>query len=144
MKVVGASVPITTHPGRLLGVLALGGAAYALLQSLVVPALPTLQEDLHTSPTGVTWIFTAYLLARLGRDADRRPPRRHVRQEAHARDRARRASPSARSSRRSSSTLALMIAARVIQGLGGAIFPLAFGIIRDEFPPRARRRRDRR
>ena len=27
-----------------------------------------------------------------------------------------------------------MIVARVIQGLGGAIFPLAFGIIRDEFP----------
>ena len=27
-----------------------------------------------------------------------------------------------------------MIAARVLQGLGGAVFPLAFGIIRDEFP----------
>ena len=27
-----------------------------------------------------------------------------------------------------------MIAARTIQGLGGAIFPLSFGIIRDEFP----------
>ena len=27
-----------------------------------------------------------------------------------------------------------MIAARTIQGLGGAIFPLAFGIVRDEFP----------
>ena len=27
-----------------------------------------------------------------------------------------------------------MIVARVIQGVGGAIFPLAFGIIRDEFP----------
>jgi len=32
------------------------------------------------------------------------------------------------------SSLPLMIAARTIQGLGGAIFPLAFGIIRDEFP----------
>ena len=31
-------------------------------------------------------------------------------------------------------TLPVMIIARVIQGLGGAIFPLAFGIIRDEFP----------
>ena len=27
-----------------------------------------------------------------------------------------------------------MLGARTIQGLGGAIFPLAFGIIRDEFP----------
>ena len=49
--------------GLVLGVLALGGAAYALLQSLVVPALPVLQHDLHTSTSGVTWIFTAYLLA---------------------------------------------------------------------------------
>ena len=32
------------------------------------------------------------------------------------------------------SSIAVMIAARVLQGLGGAVFPLAFGIIRDEFP----------
>ena len=31
-------------------------------------------------------------------------------------------------------TLPLMIAARTVQGLGGAIFPLAFGIVRDELP----------
>ncbi len=31
-------------------------------------------------------------------------------------------------------TLPVMIGARAIQGLGGAIFPLAFGIVRDEFP----------
>ena len=51
------------RPGLILGVLALGGAAYALLQSLVVPALPVLQHDLHTSPSGVAWVFTSYLLA---------------------------------------------------------------------------------
>ena len=33
-----------------------------------------------------------------------------------------------------SSSLALMIVGRVIQGAAGGIFPLAFGIIRDEFP----------
>src|SRR5206468_669418 len=33
-----------------------------------------------------------------------------------------------------SSSLALLIVARTIQGAGGGIFPLAFGIIRDEFP----------
>jgi len=32
------------------------------------------------------------------------------------------------------SSIETLIAARVIQGLGGAVFPLAFGIIRDEFP----------
>ena len=43
--------------------LSLGGGAYALLQSLVVPALPVLQHDLHTSTSGVAWVFTSYLLA---------------------------------------------------------------------------------
>src|SRR5947207_7543897 len=31
-------------------------------------------------------------------------------------------------------SIVVMIVARVIQGAGGAIFPLAFAIIRDEFP----------
>ena len=31
-------------------------------------------------------------------------------------------------------SIELMILARVIQGIGGAVLPLAFGIIRDEFP----------
>ena len=31
-------------------------------------------------------------------------------------------------------TLAVMLVGRVIQGAAGGIFPLAFGIIRDEFP----------
>src|SRR3984893_10123771 len=34
-----------------------------------------------------------------------------------------------------SNSLPLLIAARVIQGTGGGIFPLAFAIARDEFPP---------
>jgi EmrB/QacA subfamily drug resistance transporter len=33
-----------------------------------------------------------------------------------------------------SSSLEMLIAGRAVQGAGGAIFPLAFGIIRDEFP----------
>src|SRR5262245_42355548 len=49
--------------GLVLGVLALGGCAYALLQSLVVPALTVLQSDLHATSSGVAWIFTSYLLA---------------------------------------------------------------------------------
>jgi MFS family permease len=30
--------------------------------------------------------------------------------------------------------IGVLIVARVIQGLGGAVFPVSFGIIRDEFP----------
>jgi EmrB/QacA subfamily drug resistance transporter len=121
------------RPPLILGVLALGGAAYALLQSLVVPALPVLQHDLHTSTSGVTWVFTSYLLAAsvatpiAGRLGDMYGKKRVL--------------VVALSGLAAGSLLAavvtalpLMIVARTIQGLGGAIFPLAFGIIRDVFP----------
>jgi MFS family permease len=36
--------------------------AYALMQTFLIPALPVLQEDLHTSATWVTWTVTSYLL----------------------------------------------------------------------------------
>jgi len=44
-------------------VLATGVMAYALLQSLVIPVLPTISRDLHTSQSTVTWVLTAYLLS---------------------------------------------------------------------------------
>ena len=127
------SRPATRH-GLVLGVLALGGAAYALLQSLVVPALTVLQQDLNASTSGVAWIFTAYLLAAsvvtpiAGRLGDIFGKKRVLVVAL--------AGLAAGSLMAAVvSTLSLMIVARVIQGLGGAIFPLAFGIIRDEFPP---------
>ena len=52
-----------THPTLILAVLALAGLSYAVLSSSVVPALPTMQRELHTSETDVTWLLTAYLLA---------------------------------------------------------------------------------
>jgi EmrB/QacA subfamily drug resistance transporter len=122
-----------SRPPLILGVLALGGAAYALLQSLVVPALPVLQHDLHTSTSGVTWVFTSYLLAAsvatpiAGRLGDMYGKKRVLVVTL---------SGLAAGSLLAAvvTALPLMIVARTIQGLGGAIFPLAFGIIRDEFP----------
>ena len=34
-----------------------------MLSSAVIPALPTLQHDLHASETGVTWLLTGFLLS---------------------------------------------------------------------------------
>ena len=44
-------------------VLALAAATFAVLQSLVAPALPEIQRDLNASATSATWILTAYLLS---------------------------------------------------------------------------------
>src|ERR1700710_1991690 len=44
-------------------VLISGVMAYALLQSLVIPAIPTIQKDLHTTQAATTWLITAYLLS---------------------------------------------------------------------------------
>jgi predicted MFS family arabinose efflux permease len=46
-----------------LATLALGGVAFALLQSLVAPALPEIQRSLHTTESAVSWVLTAYLLS---------------------------------------------------------------------------------
>lgn len=51
------------HYGVTFAVLALGGLVFALLQSMVAPALPEIQAELDTSTTAVTWILTGYLLS---------------------------------------------------------------------------------
>ena len=51
------------HPTLILLVLSLAGLSYAILSSAVIPALPTLEHDLHTSETGVTWLLTGFLLS---------------------------------------------------------------------------------
>src|ERR1700679_3137784 len=55
--------PPRAHYRATFTVLAAATAAYALLQSLVIPVLPTIQAGLHTSQNTVTWVLTAYLLS---------------------------------------------------------------------------------
>jgi MFS family permease len=122
-----------THPTLILAVLSLGGLAYAMLSSSVVPALPTLQHALHTSETGVTWLLTAYLLsasvgtAILGRLGDMYGKERLLLVTLVI-------LAAGTLLAAVSSSLGVMILARFIQGASGGIFPLAFGIVRDEFP----------
>ena len=51
------------HYNVTFALLAMAAVAYALLQSLVAPALLQIQHDLDTTTTGAAWILTAYLLA---------------------------------------------------------------------------------
>src|SRR5436305_7585711 len=50
------------HYNVTLAILTLSGTAFALQQTMVIPALPTLQRDLHTTTTWVTWVLTVFLL----------------------------------------------------------------------------------
>ena len=121
------------NPNLTFAVLALGGISYALMQSLVAPAIPDIQHALHTSESSVSWVLTSYLLSAsvatplIGRLGDMYGKQRLlvivlalllVGTVIAA----------------LASSLALMLVGRVIQGAAGGIFPLAFGIIRDEFP----------
>jgi MFS family permease len=50
------------HYNVTLAILTLAGIAFALQQTMVIPALPTLQRELHTTTTWVTWVLTVFLL----------------------------------------------------------------------------------
>jgi MFS family permease len=107
--------------------------AYALLQSLVVPALPTIQADLHTTQNATTWLITGYLLSAsvctpiLGRIGDVFGKERMLVVTLGALG-------AGTALAAVSNSIGLLIIARLIQGAGGGVLPLAFGIIRDEFP----------
>ena len=125
--------PRRTSVNASFAVLATGVMAYALLQSLVIPVLPTISHDLHTSQSTVTWVLTAYLLSAsvftpiVGRLGDMWGKERMLVATLAALAVGCVLSAVATS-------IGLMIAGRVIQGAGGGLMPLSFGIIRDEFP----------
>ena len=116
-------------------VLAVGVCSYSLLQSMTVPALPRIQQELNTNQSTAAWVLTAFLLAASvatpigGRLGDSFGKRRMLVVSLCA------LSVGAVVAALATS-IEVMIAARVVQGLGGGALPLAFGIIRDELPPR--------
>src|SRR4051794_774863 len=125
--------PDRQHPMLTLAVLATAGLAFALLQSLVAPALPEIQKDLGISETTATWILTSYLISAsvatpiFGRLGDMYGKERLLLVAIGVMGAGTVVSAMAASA-------GPLILGRVIQGAGGGIFPLAFGIIRDEFP----------
>jgi EmrB/QacA subfamily drug resistance transporter len=132
----GPDAPATPRQSHnvTLAVLAVAGLSYALAQTMIAPALPDVGRELHASPTATAWVLTAFLLSGsvatpvLGRFGDMFGKQRVlvwllglfaagslIAAVSHS--------------------LPLLILGRVVQGAAGAVFPLAFGIVRDEFPP---------
>lgn len=122
------------HPNRTLFILALGALAYALAQTLIVPAIPVIQEDTGVSQETATWMLTAFLLSScvatplIGRLGDMIGKEKVLLWSL--------ATFGAGSliCALGSHSIELLIAGRIVQGGAGALFPLCFGIIRDEFP----------
>ena len=100
---------------------------------MVAPALPEIQHELGATPTQVTWVLTVYLLSAsiatpiLGRLGDMFGKERMLVVVLGL-------FAAGSLICALSSSLELLIAGRAVQGAAGAVFPLAFGIIRDEFP----------
>jgi MFS family permease len=123
------------HYGATFVVLATAALAFSLLQSLIIPAIPKLEHTLHTGTSGANWLLTGYLLSSaiatpiLGRMGDIIGKDKMIVVVLITLSVGVVISGLA-------TTLPIMLIGRVVQGAGGAVFPLAFGIIRDEFPSR--------
>lgn len=121
--------------GITFAVLAISVSSFALLQSLIVPVLARIQVEYDTDQATVTWVLTAYLLSAsictplLGRVGDAIGKKRVLVLTLGALSLGSLAAALAPS-------IGWLIAARVLQGAGGGVLPLSFGIIRDEFQDR--------
>jgi len=122
------------RPRRVVASLTLAALAYAVMQMMVVPALPAIQRDLGASPDAVAWLISAFLISTavstplLGRLGDRLGKGRVLILALAIFTLGSLLGALADS-------LGTLIAARVLQGCGGAVFPLAYGLARDTLPP---------
>jgi EmrB/QacA subfamily drug resistance transporter len=126
--------PERQHHNITLAVLTLAGIAFALQQTMILPALPELQREFDTTTSWATWLLTGFLLSAsvltplLGKLGDQ-----------HGKERLLLISLGVFFVGSVAAIFApnvwVLIACRIVQGAGGAVFPLSFSIIKDEFPP---------
>src|SRR6266540_5741638 len=113
------------HTTRTLLILGTAALAFALAQTTLIPALPDLMRGLNTNESGVTWTLTAYLVAAavftplVGRLGDMFGKRRLLVIALLAF-----AAGSVIAA--ISASLWVVGTGRVVQGVGGGIFPLCF------------------
>jgi EmrB/QacA subfamily drug resistance transporter len=117
----------------IIAYLSLGGLSFAVLQSLVAPALGTIGQDLGVSTSDASWVLTAYLLSasvltpilgRLGDMVGKRKVLIVVLSLLLVGAVLAAIAPN----------LTVLIIGRVLQGAAGAVMPLSIGIVRDELP----------
>jgi len=124
----------TVPPGLLVATLSVVALTVAVLQTAVVPILRVMAEQLHASTVEISWAVTANLLAAaattplIGRLADLYTKKRVLLVVL--------AVVLAGSVLAATTTsLALLILARVLQGVSFALYPIGVSILREELPP---------
>jgi MFS family permease len=119
------------RPGLLILTLGLVALTVAVLQTAVVPVLGIIADQLHTSPVAVSWAVTANLLAAaastplIGRLADLHN-KKHVLLGVLV------IVLIGSILAATTSSLALLIVGRVLQGVSYALYPICVAILRDE------------
>ena len=119
----------TRRPGLVTLALSAVVLAFSLMQTLVVPALPTIGRDLGTGSQGTGWILTAFLLAGavlapvVGNLGDRVGHRKVLLGTVGVFVLATLLAAAA-------PNLAVLLGARVLQGVSTATFPLALALAR--------------
>jgi EmrB/QacA subfamily drug resistance transporter len=120
-------------PGRTLLVLGVGLLGFVLAQTSIVPALGEMQRAFGASASDITWMVTAYLLvASIATPIFGRLGDMFGKQRLLAISMGCFAIGSVVCTL--ADALGPMIVGRGLQGLGGGVFPLCFGVVRDEFP----------
>ncbi|MDT5108328.1 MAG: hypothetical protein QOE20_218 [Mycobacterium sp.] len=126
---------VATHarPRLLIVALSFVALTVAVLQTAVVPVLGIIAHQLHASPVAVSWAVTANLLAAaaatplIGRLADLHN-KKHVLLGVLA------VVLVGSLLAAMTASLALLIVARVLQGVSYALYPICVAILRDELP----------
>jgi EmrB/QacA subfamily drug resistance transporter len=122
------------HYNVTLAVLILAGVAFALQQTMVIPALPILQREFDTTAAWSAWLLTGFLLS-----ASVATPLFGKLGDQYGKERLLVISLCIFLAGSVGAIFAwnigVLIGFRILQGCGAAVFPLAFAIIKDEFPP---------
>src|SRR3954453_22908452 len=122
------------QPTGVLFVLLLAGVSFALSQTLVIPALAAISRDMDASQTATSWVLTGFLLSAsiatpiVGKLGDLFGKGRVLTVVLVL-------FAAGGAVCALAGSIGVLIGGRVIQGVAGGVFPLAFGIVRDTFPP---------
>ena len=121
------------HPREIMAVLVTACVSFSLAQTVVVPALPAIAADVGATTSATSWLLTGFLLS-----ASVATPIVGKLGDVHGRGRVLAVVLLVFAAggvvNAFADSLSVLVAGRVLQGVAGGVFPLAFGIVRDTFP----------